>query len=474
MRWVLLVLVVYLFVQTQAGFVPVKNEKVSPYHYYWSRFTMYNAKAPEKPSFVHLKYNFSLTPVTQDVSNGQLQLFLVSEYIHPDFTVSYMRERLVCPSHPTQVFPATGNIYEGSMYYRWFNYTDVDKRQQFASIDERFNITISSAWYLYLVHCKTDSTYGDVIVNGVSEWKNTFGYLAAQEHPFLMVYLLVLVLYCLSAMIWYVNMCVWNRNPLFVQKATSALFLVNIMEYVLSYVALYYFNVFGYPNLPLAYIASFTTATKRAMIRILCLLISFGYQVIIAKFSKQIVGFISIYYLLYFGISFGDQVVRTTHLEDSEFLVFMFTFPSMFLDGIFFCWVFLVLYRTIFSLKFPRRLVKLKIYKKFARLVITAFVLVILWTLLKLASDFTLYPDDWWEMWWLWDAYWDVFYLCVLVVGCIIWRPVRNNIEYWYLYNEIESALVDGDQEEEFIDRNRYIIQAPSDSSDSSSSEEQL
>jgi len=269
--------------------------------------------------------------------------------------------------------------------------------------------------------------------------------------------------YLLLGLLWLLLIFLSKENLLLTQKLIGAIIAIGFFENIFMWLSAFSYNNIGLTQLQYVILAAFLGALKRVSIRVLALIMCLGNQVILPQLSKQTRAFIAMVAFLYYATSCAGQVFRNVSEGNTEFIDLMFSFPTIILDTILFCWLFLVLYRTVTLLKEFRQAIKLQLYQRFTTLTTAAFILVSIWITVKIFASFSDDEDDWWTIWWLWDAYWSLFYFLVLVVGTYIWRPIKNNIDYWYYVN---NDVQEVEQDPSLIDRTQPIIEAPDSSSD--------
>ena len=110
-------------------------------------------------------------------------------------------------------------------------------------------------------------------------------------------------------------------------------------------------------------------------------------------------------------------------------------------------WVFSGLTRTLSQLSSRRQSAKLLLYRRFSHVLLVAVVVSGLWVgwqMLVIVSDSL---DERWDKLWIFDAFWHVLYLAVLLAICFLWSPSKNNLQYAYM-DELTQQEAEDEEEE--------------------------
>eukprot|EP01123_Difflugia_compressa_P003764 TRINITY_DN15070_c0_g1_i1.p1 TRINITY_DN15070_c0_g1~~TRINITY_DN15070_c0_g1_i1.p1 ORF type:complete len:201 (+),score=44.83 TRINITY_DN15070_c0_g1_i1:51-653(+) len=77
-----------------------------------------------------------------------------------------------------------------------------------------------------------------------------------------------------------------------------------------------------------------------------------------------------------------------------------------------------------------KQMKKIELYHHFSTVLGICLFLSVLATVSKGTALIIQWDDIWWQVWWMWDAYWySVYYVC-LICGIWLWRPLPDNSLY--------------------------------------------
>ena len=92
-----------------------------------------------------------------------------------------------------------------------------------------------------------------------------------------------------------------------------------------------------------------------------------------------------------------------------------------------------LLSRTLAQLASRRQSAKLLLYRRFSHVLLAAVVVSALWVCWQMAVIVSDSLDERWDKLWVFDAFWHVLYLAVLLAICYLWSPSQNNLQYAYM-----------------------------------------
>jgi len=211
------------------------------------------------------------------------------------------------------------------------------------------------------------------------------------------------------------------------------------------------YNSNGANSLSLSIIAAILNTVKRAMSRMLVLVVSMGYGVVKPTLGDRVPR------VLLVGVSyfvFGTLLEVLNWIgHSSDFSVMfrlLFVLPVAALDSTFAVWIFVELSHTVTALHARRQTAKLQLYNRFTRAMAVFILLSVLW------SGYEIYTagpngnlfDARWRAYWILEGFWPALYFAVLLGIMLLWAPSKNALRY--AHSE-ELSLVD---EEDYLEDN--------------------
>lgn len=182
-------------------------------------------------------------------------------------------------------------------------------------------------------------------------------------------------------------------------------------------------------------IGALLTAGKMTIIRTLILLVALGYSIttpILEQKTKLLVIVLTAAYGVGSAISEYLWVWKTMGVDIPVLVEAIFLGFTSVLNVIYLTWIGVSLYSHFKNLKQLNQTAKLSMYFKFSAF-LGVFVLVsVLFFLLQFAFILTDAVDSLWQIWWLWDGYWEIGYFLVVVLIAYLWWPNENNERYAY------------------------------------------
>jgi len=95
-------------------------------------------------------------------------------------------------------------------------------------------------------------------------------------------------------------------------------------------------------------------------------------------------------------------------------------------------WAAFSLYKLYRSLSEGKQTQKLDMYFKFILSLSLFFVFSVILFFIQSGLVIADKQDDLWQLWWIWDAYWEFGYFFVVLLIAVLWWPNENNKRYAY------------------------------------------
>eukprot|EP00815_Leptocylindrus_aporus_P005813 CAMPEP_0116070328 /NCGR_PEP_ID=MMETSP0322-20121206/12952_1 /TAXON_ID=163516 /ORGANISM="Leptocylindrus danicus var. apora, Strain B651" /LENGTH=714 /DNA_ID=CAMNT_0003558131 /DNA_START=71 /DNA_END=2215 /DNA_ORIENTATION=- len=281
----------------------------------------------------------------------------------------------------------------------------------------------------------------DVFVDGKAIWKSKHGYLPGDrwgEFEFLsaLTFLFALLL-C-----WYgYQMHVHSDHSIPIQRWLLITLLAGFIEVLFKAGDYWIWNEDGVRFTVAMYIGICFGVTKRAISRVLILMVCLGWGVVrdtLGGKMRKIYTFLFSYCVCAFlRDSFTAEALTDPDLTVSEEkevvdVVKIFTFLTAFLDILVYLWIFDSLNNTIDHLETMSQHQKLKIMLRLRLILIISVLFAVFWSIFGIVNIFMesriLSLEDEWAV----HGAWEINYLFVLLGVAILWRPNERAKDFAY------------------------------------------
>eukprot|EP01133_Synstelium_polycarpum_P013080 gene13080-15386_t len=305
------------------------------------------------------------------------------------------------------------------------------------NIPIQYNTTKSGVYYLMITSCQykvDEQTYLPIYVNGKTTFMNPYGYLEAEDHPFLYFYLFMATFYILVA-IYYLYLCYKFRSTLLrLQLWVGLIILCGFIEMMVSYGAYSQANKTGsFSGAGSFFVALFQTL-KNAGSRAIVLVVAMGYGVIIPTLPRMTVYKVGSTITLYSIFNLLQLYIQTTPAPTAsrEVSYIIFSIPVALLDTLFYWWIFFSFTKIMGEMNLKRQKAKIDLYSTFFVILIVSAIVSVILALTQIIMAAVKSMDETWTFQWMWSGFWDCTYYVVLCAIVMIWKPTANNNQYAY------------------------------------------
>jgi hypothetical protein len=390
------------------------------------------------PNFQFLPFN----PVTSDVDTsltpGPLEIIAIHYSITDQIGLLYGDAFYYCCNPDlyainecdtvNQLIIRTSKVPEenGFLLYHYsltnnFNFTEIT------------SIQTSGIWYLMIANCNPwfeslNGTY--TYMSGEAEWRSSYGYLPAQIYPFLGIYWAFVIVYLIIGSIIGIMMIKYRRDLMKIQYFIFSLIALSIIENIIWGSDYTVFNQIGLISNAFNVFGVLFSGLKLVAFRIVLFLVCYGWTITkpaLLSRARVALIIISTFYLIVVWIDKYIDVVSTAGYPTSEGFSYFIYALVVFVNVIFFVWIFFNLYASLKQLKIAGEQLKLHMLKQLAVAIIVIAVALAVVFILEIALVFAALDDQLWKFWWFWDTYWEFIYLIIITVIAFIWRPTANN-----------------------------------------------
>lgn len=280
---------------------------------------------------------------------------------------------------------------------------------------------------------------GNVTVIVDTEMRNSWGFLAALDYPFLTFYGIMTGVYGVYALAWVIAMMCQYKDLLRVQFWIGAVIALGMIEKVFFFSQYNAVNIDGSEGITLLMVAEFVSVAKRTLARLLVIVISLGFGIVKPRLGPSLVWVTGIG-MIYFMAALVEGVSRATSSSEnngSGTRSNVTTLVIYLLDVAIVYYVYASITDTMRTLRLRRNTIKLSLYRHFSNAIIFAVVASAAfgtWAYIEFGPATCI--RNWQEMWLL-EGFWHILFCFLLLVMMILWRPSANNNRYAY------SPLVD-------------------------------
>lgn len=231
----------------------------------------------------------------------------------------------------------------------------------------------------------------------------------------------------------------------------TGVMVIAMVETTLLYFHFLDWNDHGEPTTAVTVVALFFGCLKRALSRILVMLVCLGYGVVRPSLGEEMPRVLYLggsYFVLSFVLSLLSNLSPNARLvTDSaygvdELLVFLLAI----VDTTFYVWVFTSINNLMTSLAARKQGVKYLLYRNFRTVLVVLVFFTCIWVLYSSALFIkdTGGVNQNWRLDWTVDALWELIYFVIFVAIAVLWAPSNNAQRYAY---SIELSQLEDDEE---------------------------
>lgn len=288
-------------------------------------------------------------------------------------------------------------------------------------------------YYLVVAACAAPVT-----VSGMTTWMNPYGYLPGSAYGFLPFYYWMTVAFVAVAAAWFALNVRFFSEVVMVQNCISAVLFLSLVEMTAWHHAYNTYNVDGARHTPTFVAGTVASVTRRTVSRALVVAVSLGYGVVrpsLGEDARKIAALCGLYFV--FGLLLELETAYNGVAESERFFLVV---PVAALDAVTYWWIFLALFSITQQLETRKQLVKLALFRSFARVLAASFASASAFALFQVWFIYRHEVREHWQWLWLFDAgFWQMMYAAVLVSIMVLWRPNMNSRRYAYAAVETDD-----------------------------------
>lgn len=314
----------------------------------------------------------------------------------------------------------------------------------------KYKIRKTGLYTLLLANCDYENR-ASVVVRGQTVWMNPFGYLPGELYGMMPFFGVLACLYFVLLVVWLVLCLVNRRELMWLQLWISVVIGLGALETAIKFGDFLGWNAEGMRNTGLLASGLVFGVTKRALSRVLVLMVSLGYGVVkpslgnawarIALLGAAYFMLTMVYDMLTNLPASNKLVGEPAFLDSMTMLVLM----SSLVDVIFYMWILQALVQTIQYLDMRKQTVKLQLFRRFRVVLVISVIFSVAWAIYTMVASVEGYFAKHWKSQWNVNAVWEVLYLLILAAIAFLWMPSSNSQRYAY---SMELATFDPDEHE--------------------------
>ena len=225
---------------------------------------------------------------------------------------------------------------------------------------------------------------------------------------------------------------------IFLQYLISFVIFLGMIESTLTFSHYMSWNDHGSMDLSITVTAVIFGVLKRAVSRIMVLMVSMGYGVVRSNLGddmKKVVylgsGYfvLSLIYTLTITMPSNARFVGDVEFENMLALVVLMLAA---VDTTFYMWIIKSLNSLIAALETRRQVEKLTLYQNFRLVLYLSLSFSVIWAIYSTVLLSGGSYESNWESRWTMDALWESLYFVVFVSICFLWAPSKNDQRYSY------------------------------------------
>ncbi|XP_053612552.1 transmembrane protein 87A [Plodia interpunctella] len=278
--------------------------------------------------------------------------------------------------------------------------------------------------------------------------ESPYGYLSAAMWPLLVFFGVMCGVYTALCALWLAVCALQWRDLLRIQYCIGGVALLGMLESATFYGVYCSINNTGYFNLSLYMLAEWLSIGKRALARMLVIIVSLGFGIVKPRLGPALQRVLAAG-ALWFALSGASAWLRLQHRARSNRTLLLSEAPLSLLDSAICWWVFVSLAHTMRTLQLRRNAIKLSLYKHFTNTLVFAVISSVVFMLYSIKSYRVLDCITDWKEVWMDEAYWHMLFCAVLAAIMVLWRPTNNNQRY--AFTPLLDNIEDDDEEEQFV-----------------------
>ncbi|XP_066934807.1 transmembrane protein 87A-like [Clytia hemisphaerica] len=295
---------------------------------------------------------------------------------------------------------------------------------------------------LFIVALTFEST-DEVTIKGRIDSVHKGSYLSAMIYPLLPFYGVMSLIYLAYAIGWFIATCCNWKDLLRVQFWIGGVIALGMFENALFYSEYQSISHHGQAN-GLLYFAEIVSCAKRALARILVVIVSIGFGIVKPRLG-QTLHKVMIVGGAYFILASVEACMRVRDEKDFMTNKQMFALvPLTVLDVSICWWIFTSLVQTTRTLRIRKNIIKLTLYRHFTNTLIFT-VLASLAYMVYMIKENRFNDCVSITTFWLNEALWPFLFALILAVIMILWRPSINNQRYAFTPLDMDMDNEDED-----------------------------
>ena len=278
-----------------------------------------------------------------------------------------------------------------------------------------YDIYSSGKYYIVIGACSPDTS--NIVIQGESLSMNPFGHLSGRLYGLSLFSKLLVLVYFVLCAFWFYRIFHYYQDLLSIHVFISMVLFVFTCSTAMTSYKLSSLNLEGVASPILTSCANIMNSLARTLIRCLLLLISKGLGISVPSLGS------SFWLVLLLCICYFFNAVGYEYSLEQPSIVFteipstnLFTYTSVLIDALFYCWIIRNLFTTIDDLQKKKQTSKLQIFLTLRNLLLFLVFMVTVYNVVfsYLVSE-QIVQNLWKWQWFFTEGVWSCLYLVVII-----------------------------------------------------------
>lgn len=277
-----------------------------------------------------------------------------------------------------------------------------------------------------------------LVLNGTVEYKNTVGYINAEQMPFMTFFPAMAVLYILMLCFQGWKMQEFKYHLINLHWCVLAVIVINLFDCFTRWGNFMYYNKYGFNSFWMIFFQVFVQVIRDTFSRVITLLVSLGYGILIKSISKYRNKIFVLTVLYMASLALYQAFLHINYFTPLSGIIMLITnLPLAVTDFIFCFWIWMALRRTLNYLVTKEQKYKYAIISRIFICICACIVVTIILQMMQVQVMMTNSRDSDWRSFYVWEVCW--FTISTVFVASIVWILQPN--ESSDLLTQIQEVL---------------------------------
>ena len=307
---------------------------------------------------------------------------------------------------------------------------------------------------------KADAEQASLVINGVPQtehleitgalkYRNSHGYLNAEQYPFLRYYPFMTLVYTLLLASWLFLMRKFQDQLINLHYYVLLIICISFLECIFNWSLYSHINRKGEYSTAITLMCMAIEIFRSTFARVVTLVVALGYGILIKSIEKYQAKILSVSFLYMASLAAYNGIIYINHNSPvSGPVALIVSFPLSILNTFFGFWIYSAFRRTLHYLLQKEQTYKFNIISKlFVCVCICLFASLVLFVM-EIIVLITYQRDTDWMILWAWESSWFwIFTLFVLSI-IIILKPDEKSAMLVHMQEILDETLTEMPTEE--------------------------